>query len=87
MSNQRNVENFCLSEAAESSLEVSAHSGQLLESNNDVEPKKCGKLLSVHSGHMSNQRNVENFCPPTQISCWESSNNVKPKKRGKLFFK
>ena len=45
MSNQRNVENFCLSEAAESSLEVSAQSGQLLESNNDVEPKKCGKLL------------------------------------------
>ena len=45
MSNQRNVENFCLSEAAESSLEVSAHSGQLFESNNDVKPKKCGKLL------------------------------------------
>ena len=87
MSNQRNVESFCLSEAVESSLEVSAHSGQLLESNNDVEPKKCGKLLSVNSGHMSNQRCVENFCPPTQISCWESSNNVKPKKRGKLLFK
>ena len=33
---------------------------------------------------MSNQRNVENFCPPTQVSCWESSNNVKPKKCGKL---
>ena len=48
MSNQRNVKNFCLSEAAESSLEVSAHSGQLLESNNDVEPKKFGKLLSAH---------------------------------------
>ena len=48
MSNQTNVESFCLSEAAESSLEVSAHSGQLFESNNDVEPKKCGKLLSVH---------------------------------------
>ena len=45
MSNQRNVENFCLSEAAESSLEVSTQSGQLLESNNDVKPKKCGKLL------------------------------------------
>ena len=45
MSNQRNVESFCLSKAAESSLEVSAHSGQLFESNNDVEPKKCGKLL------------------------------------------
>ena len=45
MSNQSNVENFCLSEAAKSSLEVSAHSGQFLESNNDVEPKKCRKLL------------------------------------------
>ena len=45
MSNQRNVENFCLSEAAESSLEVSAHSGQLLESNNDVKPNKRGMLL------------------------------------------
>ena len=45
MSNQRNVESFCLSEAAESSLEVSTHSGQLLESNNDVEPKKCGIIL------------------------------------------
>ena len=32
MPNQRNMENFCLSEAAESSLEVSAHSSQLLES-------------------------------------------------------
>ena len=52
MSNQRNVENFCLSEAAESSLEVSAHSGQLLESNNDVEARKCGKLLSAHSGQL-----------------------------------
>ena len=45
MSNQRNVERFCLSKAAESSLEVSAHSGQLLESNNDAKPKKYGKLL------------------------------------------
>ena len=45
MLNQRNVESFCLSEAAESSLEVSSNSGLLLESNNDVEPKKCGKLL------------------------------------------
>ena len=45
MSNQQNEENFCLSEAAESSLEVSAHSGQLLESNTDVEPKKCGIIL------------------------------------------
>ena len=52
ISNQRNVENFCLSEVAESSLEVSAHSGQLLESNNDVEPKKFGKLLSAHSGQL-----------------------------------
>ena len=52
MSNQRNVESFCLSEAAESSLEVSTHSGQLLESNNDVEPKKCGKLLSAHSAQL-----------------------------------
>ena len=34
---------------------------------------------------MSNQRNVKNFCLPTQISCWESRNNVKPKKCGKLF--
>ena len=45
MSTQRNVESFCLREAAESSLEVSAHLGQLLESNNDVEPKKCEKIL------------------------------------------
>ena len=45
MSNQRNVENFCLSEAVESSLEVSAHSGQLLESNNDVEPIKMWKTF------------------------------------------
>ena len=52
MSNQRYVENFCLSEAAESSLEISAHSGQLLESNNDVKPKKCEKLLSAHSGQL-----------------------------------
>ena len=45
MSNQKKGESFCLSEAAESSLEVSTHSGQLLESNNDVEPKKCGIIL------------------------------------------
>ena len=45
MSNQTNVKSFCLSEAAESSLEVFAHSGHLLESNNDVKPTKCGKLL------------------------------------------
>ena len=57
MSNQRNVENFCLCEAAESSLEVSAHSDQLLESNNDVEPKKCGKLLSVHSDQLLESNN------------------------------
>ena len=52
MSNQRNVESFCLSEAAESSLGVSAHSGQLFESSNDVKPKKCGKLLFAHSGQL-----------------------------------
>ena len=52
MSNQRNVENFCSSEAAELSLEVSAHSDQLFESNNDVEPKKCGKFLIAHSGQL-----------------------------------